>query len=87
MKHELRPIVVRIHLHECNEQEKGIGRPPDLLIEEPRQKGENSILGGAAKKDGDKRRVYIQNKVEASKALANAEKKSRINCVLMAFLT
>lgn len=46
-----------IYLHECNEQEEGIGRPPDLLIEKPGQKGENSILGGTAKIDGDKRKV------------------------------
>lgn len=46
-----------IHLHECDEQEEGIGRPPDLLIEKPGQKGEDSILGGTAKKGGNKREV------------------------------
>lgn len=72
MKHELRPVVIRIYLHECDEQEEGISCPPDLLIEEPRQKGENSILGGTAQKDGDKRRVGSEFIIEAGKALANA---------------
>lgn len=36
------------HLHECDEQEEGIGSPSDLLIEEPGQKSENPILGCTA---------------------------------------
>lgn len=41
---------VPVYLHECNEQEEGVGSPPDLLIQEPGQKGEDSILGGAAER-------------------------------------
>lgn len=40
-----------IYLHECDEQEEGVGSPPDLLIQEARQKGEDPILGGAAEAD------------------------------------
>lgn len=39
------------HLHERDEQEEGVGRPPDLLIQEPGQKGEYAIFGGTAAKD------------------------------------
>ncbi len=43
-----------VYLHECDEQEEGVGSSPDLLIQEPGQKREDPILGGAA--EGDKER-------------------------------
>lgn len=54
-----------VYLHECDEQEEGVGSAPDLLIQEPGQKGEHPILGGTAEEDEKKKRrlylfVYIQ---------------------------
>lgn len=43
-----------VYLHERNEQEESISSSPDLLIEEPGQKGENPVLGGTAGKDREK---------------------------------
>lgn len=43
-----------VYLHECDEQEEGVGSPPDLLIEEPGQKGENPILGGTVEENKER---------------------------------
>lgn len=40
----------RTHLHERDEQEEGVGRPPDLLVQEAGQKGKYAIFGGTAAK-------------------------------------
>lgn len=44
-----------VHLHECDEQEEGVGGPSDLLVQKPGQKGENPVLGGAAEEESDKK--------------------------------
>lgn len=41
-----RHFVHWVYLHECNKEEEGVGSPPDLLVQEPGQKGEHPILGG-----------------------------------------
>lgn len=49
-----------VYLHECDEQEEGIGSTSDLLVQKAGQKGENPILGGAVEEDKqkkDKKRV------------------------------
>lgn len=43
-----------VYLHERDEQEEGVGSPSDLLVEEPGQKGEDPILGGAAEEDEER---------------------------------
>lgn len=47
-------FVCGLYLHECDEQEKGVSSSPDLLVEEPGQKGENPILGGTTEKEVEK---------------------------------
>lgn len=42
-------IKVVLYLHECDEQEKGVGGPSDLFIQEAGQKGEHPILGSTIK--------------------------------------
>lgn len=57
-------IIVRsVHLHEGDEQEEGVGSPPDLLVQEPGQEREHPILGCAAGGDREEETlhsVYIQ---------------------------
>lgn len=43
-----------IYLHECDEQEEGVGGPPDLLVQEPGQEGEHPILGGTVGEDEER---------------------------------
>lgn len=33
------------YLHECDEQEKGVGGPSDLFVQEAGQKGEHPVFG------------------------------------------
>lgn len=47
IEHHKEPVT---NLHECDEQEEGVGRPSDLLIQEPGQKGKYAIFGGTAAK-------------------------------------
>lgn len=35
------------YLHQCDEEEEGVGRPPDLLVQESRQEREDPIFGRA----------------------------------------
>lgn len=35
------------YLQECNEEKEGVGCPPELRVEESREKGENVIFGRA----------------------------------------
>lgn len=45
-----------VYLHECDEQEEGIGSTSDLLVQKARQKGENPILCGAVEEDSENKR-------------------------------
>lgn len=75
-----------VYLHECDEQEEGVGRPPDLLIEEPGQEGENPIFGGTAgedKKKGDLHFVYITTAAGRASECISVSLTSCINCELM----
>lgn len=47
-------VVCGLYLHECDEEEKGVSSSPDLLVEEPGQKGENPILGGTTEEEVEK---------------------------------
>lgn len=44
-----RHFVRLVYLHECDEEEEGVGSPPDLLVQEAGQKGEHPILGGTGR--------------------------------------
>lgn len=35
------------YLHQCDEEEEGVGCPPDLLVQESRQEREDPIFGRA----------------------------------------
>lgn len=57
-----RHFVHEVYLHESDEQEEGVGRPPDLLIQETGQKGEHPVLGGTTAEDKKREDIlfYIQ---------------------------
>lgn len=61
-----------VYLHESDEQEEGVGSAPDLLIEEPGQEGEDSILGGTAEEKKKKTLydLFIMRRREPGNALA-----------------
>jgi len=76
-----------VYLHECDEQEEGVGSPPDLLIQEPRQEGENPILGRTA--EGDKGKGNVTRCLHSRRWRQRASyciskcRNAYINCVLM----
>lgn len=41
---------ILLYLHECDEQEEGVGSPSDLFIQEAGQEGEHSIFGSTIKR-------------------------------------
>lgn len=54
-----RHFVHEVYLHECDEQEEGVGCPPDLLIQETGQKGEHPVLGGTAAEDKKREDIFF----------------------------
>ena len=74
-----------VYLHECDEQEEGVGSPPDLLIQESGQKGEDTILCGTTEEEHKERKyltlcLHSKDEEEPNSALAKC-----INGVLMIF--
>lgn len=39
-----------LYLHECDEQEEGVGGPSDLFVQEAGQKGEHPIFGSTVER-------------------------------------
>lgn len=51
---------ILLYLHECDEQEEGVGSPSDLFIQEAGQEGEHSIFGSTTKRKKPILTIYVQ---------------------------
>lgn len=52
-------LIKLLYLHECDEQEEGVGSPSDLFIQETGQKGEHPIFGSTIRRKKQNNFKYL----------------------------